>query len=930
MESAASNAAAAVHHGLPSGNIAFLFTDIEGSTVRWERDTAAMTQAVRRHDQIMRAAIQAHNGHVFKTIGDAFCAVFWNIQDGLSATLDAQRALAAEDFSAVDGIRVRMALHVGVSDERDGDYFGPTLNRVARLLAIGHGGQVLLSSAAAGQLAPAMPQDVALRDLGEHRLKDLTAPERVSQLFVPDLPADFPKLKSLSVLDNNLPLQLTSLVGRDADIVEIKALLGTGRLVTLIGSGGVGKTRCGLQVAAEMLDGFADGVWFVDLAPLSNPSLVPNVIASIFDVQEQPDQTMLASLITHLKNKQLMLLIDNCEHLIHEASKTVEALLRDCPKVSILATSREILGIGGEAVYRMPSLSIPDATKGLAAEQAMSFGSVALFVARAHAANAKFELTDDIAPTVGEICRRLDGIPLALELAAARVRVLSVSSLAQRLDERFKILTGGSRTALPRQQTMRALIDWSYDLLSEREQTIFRFFSIFSGAFTFDFAMTVCTGDKIEDIEILDLLTSLADKSLLNTDHSSDDVRYRMLESTKQYAHEKLVEHGEYEAIVRRHAETYLAFADGLDREWDTTADIVWIACAEAEIDNLRAALDWALGLRGEVEIGQGLAATRIWEELARAEGRRYLRTALELVTPQTPRALFGRLEVAASKIDSSFGQFKSALASAERAIQTFQELGDERGLAEARLCAGRALLFSARISEGEEMLQSALGCFRSVNDRKATATALASLGYARALQDDMPGARSLLKEAAALYEAGGAVARLPAVISLLAEAEFRAGDAQAAIEAASRGLTAARSVNSRRNLANLLPNMAAYLTSLGRYDEAEPYAREALGLAREEQAETNIAFTLQHLAAIVALRGGQAADDQVRAARLLGFVDARLIALDAAREYTEQREYDAALEALRSALGAPQLEGLMGEGSLWDEERAVAEALQR
>ncbi len=917
-----------VQDGLPTGNLAFLFTDIEGSTTRWEHDTQAMTQAVRRHDELMRAAIQAHNGHVFKTIGDAFCAVFWNINDGLGAALDAQRSLSLEDFSAVDGIRVRMALHVGVADERDGDYFGPTLNRVARLLAIGYGAQVLVSGSAAEQVAGAIP-DVTLRDLGEHRLKDLRAPEHVFQLLAADLPADFPKLKSLSVLDNNLPLQLTNLVGRDQDVAAIKALLGKNRLVTLIGSGGVGKTRCGLQVCAEMLESFSDGVWFVDLAPLSNPTLVPNVIASIFDVQEQPSQTMLALLITHLKNKQVLLLIDNCEHLIHEASKTAEAILRDCPKTSILTTSREILGVGGEAVYRMPSLSVPDNPKGLTAELALEYGSVALFVARAHAANAKFALTDEAAPTVAEICRRLDGIPLALELAAARVRVLSVSSLAQRLDERFKILTGGSRTALPRQQTMRALIDWSYDLLSEREQTIFRFFSIFSGAFTLDFATAVCAGDAIEDIEVLDLLTSLADKSLLNADHATDDVRYRMLESTRQYAHEKLVEHGEYEAIVRRHAQTYLAFAEELDQAWDATPDREWIARAETEMDNLRAALDWALGLRGEIEVGQRLAAARFWEELARAEGRRYLRAALELLTPETPRDLVGRLEIAASKIDSIFGQFKSALASAERALAIFQELGDEDGVAEARLCAGRALLFSARIPEGEEMLQAALARFRSSHNHKTTASALSSLGYARALEDDMPAARSLLKEAAALYEARGAESRLPAVLGLLAEAEFRAGDAEATIEVAAKGLAAARAMNSRRNLISLLPNMAAYLTSLQRYDEAQPYAREALALARDEQAETNVAFTIQHLAAIGAMRTGQTEDGRTRAARVAGFVDARLIALEATREYTEQREYEAMLSALRSALGSKPLDDLLAEGRTWDEERAVAEALQ-
>ncbi len=927
MESA--TAAAVDHHGLPSGNVAFLFTDIEGSTVRWDRDVAAMTQAVRLHDQLMRAAIQAHNGHVFKTIGDAFCAVFWNVQDGLQATLDAQRALAKVDFSAVDGVRVRMALHVGTSDERDGDYFGPTLNRVARLLAIGHGAQVLLSGAAAEQLSAALP-DLSMRDMGEHRLKDLTAPEHVFQLLAPDLPAEFPKLKSLSVLDNNLPLQLTSLIGRESDVSEIRTLLGSSRLVTLLGSGGVGKTRCALQVGAEVLDGFADGVWLVDLAPLSNPTLVTNVIASVFEVQEQPNQPLLATLVAHLKNKQLLLLIDNCEHVIHEASKTIDDILRGCPKVSVLATSREGLAIHGESIYRMPSLSVPDTSKDLHAEQALTYGSIALFDARARAANPKFTIGDDTAPAVADICRRLDGIPLAIELAAARVKVLSVPTLAQRLDERFKILTGGSRTALPRQQTMRALIDWSYDLLAEREQTIFRAFSVFANAFTLESASAVCSSDEIEDFEVLDILTSLVDKSLLQTDHSGADVRYRMLESTRQYAHEKLVERGEHERVVQRHAQTYLAMSEELDRVWDETPDREWMARAEPEVANWRAAISWAFGPGGDAMLGQRLAVGRAWQELARAEGRRYLHEALERVTDQTPRELVGHLEIAASKVYTIFSESKSALAAAERALEIFQGLGDADGVANARLCAGRALVFLGRAPEGEPLLREALDHFRGAQAHKATGTTLTSLGYARALEDDMPEARSLLKDAAAAFEATGAEGRLPAVLSLLAEAEFRAGEAESAVNVAGKALTAARAVKSRFYIENLLCNLAAYLIFLQRYDDARLHALDALALALEEQVGVDLASVVQHLAAIDALRPDQEEGVRARAARLLGFVNARLASLEASREHTEQLEYDAMVTALQANLGADRLARLIAEGEHWTEQRAIDEAFER
>ena len=937
-------ASAGSAQGLPSGTVAFLFTDVEGSTVRWDRDAAAMQQAVRRHDDLMRAAITEYQGHVFKTIGDAFCAVFWQVDHALNAALAAQRSLDAEDFSSVEGVRVRMALHVGDSDERDGDYFGPTLNRIARLLAIGHGGQVLLSGKAA-ESVEAMPQGVSFKDLGEHRLKDLTASEHVFQLVAPGLVVDFPKLRSLSVLSNNLPLQLASLVGREADVIEIKALLEQSRLVTLIGSGGVGKTRCALQVGAETLDGFADGVWFVDLAPLHDPLLVPNVIASIFDVQETPSQPMRDALINYFKHKHLALIVDNCEHLVVEAAKTVGAILRDCPNVSILATSREALGLAGEAVYRMPSLTVPDTLKDLTADAALRYGAVALFDARARSANSRFSLNDENASTVAEICKRLDGIPLAIELAAARLKILSPRQLANKLDERFRVLTGGDRGALPRQQTMRALIDWSYDLLSEAEKRLFRQLSIFAGAFTLDLATMICADEGV-DADVFDLLSSLVDKSLAQVEYADDDNRYRLLESMRQYAHEKLTDAGDYPALADRHARTYVTLAERLDGwettsgtpeitvseagdlAWDVTSDSVWIARAEPEMDNWRAARSWAYGPGGETLVGQRLAATTVWQELARAEGRRYVREALDAATPVTPRSLVGKLEIAASKIESMYGQFRTALASAEMALAVFEELGDAKGLAHARLCAGRALLFLGRMAEGESMLRAARDYFHQAHAHKAEGAVLSALGAARILEGDVPAGRSLLTDAARIYDVAGAQGRLPAVLSMLAEAEFRAGDSEAAARVASEALEVHRALKRGPKLVNLLYNMAAYLTDLERYDEARTYARESLAAALEEHAEADVAFTLQHVAAISAFSGAGGEPAQMKAARILGFVDARLASLETVREYTEQKEYEKLFALLGTALGVDQRDALIKEGANWVEALAVAEAL--
>ncbi|MBV8529951.1 MAG: adenylate/guanylate cyclase domain-containing protein, partial [Candidatus Eremiobacteraeota bacterium] len=475
----------------PTGTVTLLFSDIEGSTQHWEEQRTAMSDALRRHDEILRAAIESNGGHVFKTIGDAFCATFWRAPDALAAAADAQRALEAQDWSAIGGLAVRMALHSGATDEREGDYFGPAVNRVARLLAIAHGDQVIVSGATAALVRGALPEQTELRDLGEHRLKDLVEPEHVWQLLAAGLREAFPPLRSLGSLPNNLPRQLTPLIGRQDVLAEIEPLVLDRPLVSLVGAGGVGKTRVALQVGADLLDGSDDGVWFIDLAPLSDPALLVTTIAATFGLREQPERPILDVLLRYLRPRRLLLILDNCEHVVEEAARVADAILRTAPGARLIVTSREPLRVEGEHVYRMPSLAVPPAADSLNADAALEYGAIALFVARAAASDSKFKLTDENAPIVAEICRRLDGIALAIELAAARVKVFAPRELARRLDERFRVLTGGSRTALPRQQTMRALIDWSYGLLSESEQWLFRRVGIFVGGWTLDAAEIV-------------------------------------------------------------------------------------------------------------------------------------------------------------------------------------------------------------------------------------------------------------------------------------------------------------------------------------------------------------------------------------------------------------------------------------------------------
>ena len=851
--------------------------------------------------------------------------------DAVAAILAATRALADEDFSSVGGLRIRAAIHTGTADERDGDYFGQSVNRVARLLTVGHGGQVLVSATAAELLHGELPPSASLRDLGQHRLKDLSRPEHVFQLIAPGLSEAFPALRSLDALPNNLPRQLTSFVGREVVLPEIAALIAKSPLVTLVGPGGAGKTRCAVQVGAELLDGWDDGVWLVEFAKIADPSLVASICAQALSVQESADRSALETLIPYLRRKKLLLILDNCEHVIDRARSVASAILSSCPYVRVLVTSREALNIRGEEVYRMPSLSVPE-TSAVTSEGAAGYGALMLFIDRARSVEKRFGLTDENAPYVAEICRRLDGIPLAIELAAARVRVLSPQQLAQKLDERFRVLTGGDRSALPRQQTMRALIDWSYDLLSDQERTLFRRLSIFAGGFTLETATAVCVDDVVDELAVLDLLGSLVDKSLVQADHIADTTRYRLLESTREYAREKL-DSGEHAALSRAHAIAYLELSQQFERSWFATPSRDWLPFVELELENWRAALEWAFEARGDVPLGQQLACLSAVAFVGSlAEGRRWVLAAQQTVDTTTPADVAAKLDVAEAYIDWRFDQHKASYAAAERAVARCREIGLPVHSAWALRIAGNALVILGRRAEGEALLRQALADARGLEARKLTGWVLEALGAARYVADDFAGARTCFAEALDIAAATGHW-QLAATVSLrLAEAEFRGGDASSALRLATEALVAYRTANDAPNVATTQSDVAAYLVALGRYDEALAHARETLTPLRDAQRDVCLVFTLQHLAAIAALRPSQevegADDGRLRAARLLGYVDVRATALGALREFTDQQEYDNVIAALCDSLGREPLARLMDEGQAWSEDFAVAHAL--
>ncbi len=917
----------------PTGTVTFLFSDIEGSTQRWDRDPAAMQDAVRRHDALMRAAIAAYDGYVFKTIGDAFCAAFWRSEEALAAILDAQRALAGADFSPIDGLRVRAAVHTGTADERDGDYFGPALNRVARLLTIGHGGQVLVSGVTSDLVQETLPPGASLRDLGEHRLRDLARPERVYQLIARELAADFPPLRSLDVLPNNLPRQLNTFVGREAEIEAITALLEKNPLVTLVGSGGVGKTRLALLVAANALDSSADGTWFVELAPLTSGDYIPSSIALALGITLPSEGDSLESLVHALKGKHALLIFDNCEHLLEPAARAISTILRGCSKAKVLASSRQALGVAGEAAYQVSPLDLPAKTAThLSATEALQFESVALFVDRARAASAAFSLTDESAPAVADICRRLDGIPLAIELAAARVKLLSPQQLRGWLDERFRLLTGGNRDVLPRQQALRALIDWSHDLLDERERTLFRRLGIFVDGFALEGAVAVGSGQDLDELDVFDLLASLVDKSLALAEPLAEVPRYQLLESTRAYTSEKLDDAGERDLIAGRHLR-YLRdrFAERLE-ECERTARAAGLAAAlKIDLEDVRSALDGALA-RGEVVDGGELLAGIyfVWQSIGlEAEGVTRCRAYLAAI-PEVESRLRARLSIIVAIFLEACGDRAGSLELSTYAVEQARKNGDAPSLTHAFCIYASNLMLMDRLDDAEDALAQA----EAVSDDSAILriTLLghhAGLSYARG---DLEAAARMFERLRKEHRSFGNIHSEQRSAAGLAEIEHARGRTQRAVSILHETHAAIRDGPYKtvpdaykELLAMVLHNLAGYLVALDDLPGATAAARESIGIyAAREPDHPTVAVAIEHLDLVFALHG-----DLERAATLEAYADAKLQRHRNVREFTETTTHDRLAALLREACAPDELARLTEEGAALEPEAAVALALR-
>ena len=590
---------------LPSGTVTFLFTDIEGSTRLWEEHPEAMPAALVRHDEIVRGAIEGHGGVVLSEMGDGMAAAFASPAGAVAAVLETQRSLRDEPWVEVGALRARMGLHAGEGVLRaDGQYVNQPLNRCARLMAVAHGGQVVISDAVEVLVRNELAPEVTFVDLGEHRLRDLAQPVRVFQLCAAGLPSEFPPLRSLDAFPGNLPVHLTSFVGRHEELSGIATALGEWRLVTLTGTGGVGKTRLAVQVAAEVLPRFRDGAWLCELAVAANDETMAQVVAAVLGVVQRPGMSLEASISDSLRTKESLLVLDNCEQLLGPVSALAEKVLGECPGVRILATSREGLAVGGEHVWPLRSLPLPDVSDaGTATNDA-----VQLFVDRAEAVRATFVLDASNAGAIAEICRRLDGIPLAIELAAARVVSMSPVEIRGLLDERFRLLTGGRRSAVERHQTLRATVDWSYSLLGDRERAVFDRLGVFAGSFDAQAAQAVVVGDGVEAWDVLDALTELVAKSMVVAEESTEGTtRYQMLETLRQYARERIDEHGDTDGWRRRHGEYFAAWAEEAGPGLLGRDELASRMREDAELDNLRAAVTWALDRDDPDDLGLAL-----------------------------------------------------------------------------------------------------------------------------------------------------------------------------------------------------------------------------------------------------------------------------------------------------------------------------------
>lgn len=814
-----------------------------------------MPAALARHDDLVVRIVCEAGGVLVKSRGegDSCFAVFDTSAAAVSAALAIQRAMAVEPWPPAVDIRIRCAVHTGNAEERGGDFYGGTVNRAARIRSAAHGGQIVLSETTASLVEGQLPAGAALVPLGSHRLRDLSAPERIYQLAHPDLRSEFPPLQTLEHVRHNLPVQLTAFVGREEQLRQVGKLLHEHRLVTIAGGGGIGKTRVALQLAADGADGFADGVWFASFAAVTDDSLVVRTMASVLGIRETAGRPVLQSLLDCLRYTEALVVLDNCEHLVAACAELAEMLLRSCPGVRLIATSREPLGVPGEQLWRLPALELPPAEA--PADELALYESVRLFVDRAALVRPDFVLDRRNADAVRDLCRRLEGIPLALELAAARLDAMTASELLDRLTTRLRMLKGGRR-ATPRQQTLRDTIDWSYGLLAEAERYLFCRLSIFAGGCTLAAAEDVCAGGRIPDDDMVDLLHSLCEKSLVSAEQAEGETRYRMLETIREYGAERLRLHGEEPALARTHLAWCVRVAGRAERELYGPSQVEWLDRLEREHDNFRSALGWAC-----TEPSAQVDALRLAVSLAPfwsrrgyfTEGRRRLAQAS---ADTADAALEARaLNWSASLADEQ-GDYGEARQLCEQAMVIARRHGDEDALARATLTLAGVAWVQGDVDGGLRLSVEALQRSRTLGNASLEVLANLNLGSLARVRGDHA-------DAAASFEDGLKLAREIGDLSSVARATLNLGNVAWArgdyAEAAARyeeALLLARELGQTATMARVTVNLGNVAWTKGHHDEAQTRYAEGLALLRQLGERSGIARTITNLGSVARALG--------------------------------------------------------------------------
>jgi predicted ATPase/class 3 adenylate cyclase len=852
---------------LPTGTVTLLFTDMEGSTRLLERLGDRYVEVLAEHRRLLRAAFARFDGHEVGTEGDAFFVAFAKASQAVAAAVVGQQALAAHRWPDGMAVRVRMGIHTGEPLLVGQGYAGLDVHRAARICSAAHGGQVLLSGPTRELVGADLPSGVGLRNLGEHLLKDLVDPQRLFQLVIPGLPADFPVLRTVGPGVVNLPAQLTRFVGRQRELAEVRELLQRPptRLLTLTGPGGTGKTRLAVHVAAQAQALFPDGVAFVPLAPVNEPGLVVPTIAQSLGVREAAGQSVLERMIEHLGDRRLLLVLDNFEQVLAAAPVVVESVAA-CPQLKVLVTSRARLHVSGEQVYPVLPLSLPDQDhRGLG--DIGSSEAVALFTERARASNPRFGLTDTNAPVVAEICRRLDGLPLAIELAAARSGMLPPRALLGRLERRLQLLRGGARDLPGRQQTLRATIDWSYDLLEADEQLLFARLAVFAGGCTLGAAEVVCNLEG--NLDVVTGLEGLVDKSLLQPREGPDgDPRVGLLETVREYALERLAAWGEVDEAAGRHADYYLGLAERAEPELFGSQQGAWLERLEVDLDNVRAALTWSLTHHDLERAGRMAGALMaFWDSRGRrSEGLQWLDAALvhrdSLSQPTLAKALFAKASLLL-EIGVDHRQAETLLTESR---SLFQALGDTTWTVRTISMLGWAALRAGDVDRSVELREQALALARDEGDMWNLAMALGNLGTSLLKAEDLARARAVYDESLAAYRAVGEPEGIGLALWGLGMTALGEGDRRRASTLLEESLELARKTNTLSGGARCLADLGILALHDGDYGQAAALFEESLTLALRLEERLLIGECLWGLAAVNAAQGQPA-----RAVRLWG-----------------------------------------------------------